>query len=158
LLIERSKAGVREIGGLLSRFEKEAEEVKKQVGEAVMSKKLSDLSVEDGQPKKCPICGKEARVRKKAVPRTFKTLSDSHTVTRNQHYCENRALSAKGLSGQHYRHRIEQLRRREEIVSHGNVFDDRDEPTTAPYRITVDDLPPEPVTAKTDSRQTLFER
>lgn len=88
-LIERSKAGVREVGGLLSRFENEAEEAKKLVGEGVMRKKLSELAEEGGQPKACPICKKSARVRKKAVPRTFKTLSGSHTVTRNQHYCAN---------------------------------------------------------------------
>ena len=77
------------MGGLLSRFENEAEEAKKIVGEGVMRKKLSELAEEDGKPKPCPICGKSARVKKKAVPRTFKTLSGSHTVTRNQHYCAN---------------------------------------------------------------------
>lgn len=34
------------------------------------------------------MCGERVRVRKKAVPRTFKTLSGTHTVFRNQHYCE----------------------------------------------------------------------
>ena len=81
------KAGVDEVG-LLSTYEREAEETKRQVGQAMMDKRLAELPPEDGEPQRCPVCGKEARVRKKAVPRTFKTLSGTHTVERNQHYCE----------------------------------------------------------------------
>jgi hypothetical protein len=84
--IEAVNAGVGAVG-LLSTFEFEAEETKRKVGQAVVDKRLEDLPPEDGRPKRCPICGKEARVRKKAVPRTFKTLSGTHTVCRDQHYC-----------------------------------------------------------------------
>src|SRR5262249_22456567 len=74
--------------GLMSEFEMEAEEAKRQVGQALVNKRLSDVAAEDGKPKRCPLCGKKVRVRKKAVPRTFKSLSGTHTYTRNQHYCE----------------------------------------------------------------------
>ncbi|MFN0062033.1 MAG: hypothetical protein ACKVPX_05910, partial [Myxococcaceae bacterium] len=58
------------------------------VGQSMVDKRLSELRPEDGAAQRCPICKKEARVRKKAVPRTFKSLSGTHTFLRNQHYCE----------------------------------------------------------------------
>lgn len=80
-------AGVEE-DGLLSQIENAAEDAKRVVGQAMVDKRLSDLEPEDGKPKRCPRCGALARVRKKAVRRTFKSLSGTHTIKRNQHHCE----------------------------------------------------------------------
>ncbi|MFN0063743.1 MAG: hypothetical protein ACKVPX_14650 [Myxococcaceae bacterium] len=76
-LVAAAKAGMAK-RGLVSRFEMEAEEAKRLVGQSVMDKRLADLPPEDTTPKRCPLCGKETRVRKKAVPRTFTSLSGTH--------------------------------------------------------------------------------
>ena len=73
---------------LLSSMELETEEEKRQLGQRRMDEKLAALSAEDETGKRCPWCGKKVRVRTKAVPRTFKSLSGTHTFARNYHYCE----------------------------------------------------------------------
>jgi hypothetical protein len=54
-----------------------------------MDKRLAALPPENGRPKACPRCGKNARVRTKDVPRTFTAMSGTHTIRRNYHYCED---------------------------------------------------------------------
>lgn len=74
---------------LLSQMELETEEEKRQLGQRRMDEKLVRLAKEGGKKSPCPKCGALTRVRTKAVPRTFKSLSGTHTFTRNYHYCEN---------------------------------------------------------------------
>lgn len=81
------KSGV-EAKGLLSQFELEADAERQRVGQQVMDEKLASLPEEDGKPKACPRCGKKAWVRRKNVPRTFRSLNGTHTIRRNIHYCE----------------------------------------------------------------------
>lgn len=73
---------------LLSQIELSAEEEKRQLGQRLVDEKLAALAPEDGEPKPCPRCGKLTRVRARGVPRTFKSLSGTHTFQRNTHYCE----------------------------------------------------------------------
>jgi hypothetical protein len=83
-----AEAGIRE-RSLLSQMELETEEKKRQLGQREMDVKLASLPPENDRPKACPKCGKRARVRAKSVARTFKSLSGTHTVYRNYHYCED---------------------------------------------------------------------
>jgi hypothetical protein len=74
--------------GVLSQMEREVEKAKQRLGEELLAKKLAELGPEDDLPKPCPMCGKDARVRRKSVKRTFVSLSGEHTLSRNFHYCE----------------------------------------------------------------------
>jgi hypothetical protein len=79
--------GVRERGAL-SRMEMDTEEAKRRFGQEEMDRKLAALPPEDNRPKACPKCRKNARVRAKAVERSFTSLGGTHTLRRNFHYCE----------------------------------------------------------------------
>lgn len=72
----------------MSEMELGIEEEKRALGQRLMDEKLTRLPSEDGRPKSCPRCGKRVPVRAKAVPRTFKSLSGTHTFSRNYHYCQ----------------------------------------------------------------------
>ena len=81
------KAGVEE-RCLLSRMELEVEESKRRLGQKEMDKRLAELPPENGRPKACPRCGRNARVRAKDLERTFSAMSGTHTIRRNYHYCD----------------------------------------------------------------------
>ncbi|HZH03419.1 MAG TPA: hypothetical protein VEY30_06515 [Myxococcaceae bacterium] len=89
-LAELAQRAARELEerGALSRMELELEEAKARMGEEEMAKRLAALPPETGRPKSCPLCGKNARVRSKDVPRRFTSLSGTHTIVRHYHYCE----------------------------------------------------------------------
>jgi hypothetical protein len=72
----------------LARMEEEIEAEKRRIGQREMDARLASLPPEAGKPQSCPKCGKRAPVRAKAVSRTFKSLSGTHTFSRNYHYCE----------------------------------------------------------------------
>lgn len=74
---------------LMSTIELDAEEAKRQLGQRLVDEKLAALEEEDGKQKPCPKCTRRTRVRRKNVPRTFKSLSGTHTFTRNYHFCEH---------------------------------------------------------------------
>jgi hypothetical protein len=69
--------------GLLSEMELSTEAAKQELGQRLMDEKLKAQPPEDGRPKACPRCGAKVKVRAKDVPRTFKSLSGSHTYWRN---------------------------------------------------------------------------
>src|SRR5579859_4125942 len=83
-LIER---GVKQ-RSLLSTMELDTEDAKRQMGQRLMDEKLAALATENGRGRPCPKCGKTVPVRSKNVQRTFKSLSGTHTFSRNYHYCE----------------------------------------------------------------------
>lgn len=89
-LLALAKLAEQEIGkrSPMSEMELGIEEEAKRLKQRLMDEKLARLPVQDGRPKSCPRCGKRAPVRAKAVPRTFRSLSGSHTFSRNYHYCE----------------------------------------------------------------------
>jgi hypothetical protein len=72
----------------MTQWERKFEEEARQRGQQEMDQRLSELPAEDGRPKSCPRCGKRARVRARAVPRTFKSLWGKHTISRDYHFCE----------------------------------------------------------------------
>lgn len=72
----------------LSRMELDIEEDGRRIKQEQMDKKLASLPAENARPKSCPRCGRNARLRTANVPRTFKSLSGTHTISRNYHYCE----------------------------------------------------------------------
>lgn len=74
---------------LLSTMELSTEEAKRDFGQKMMDEKLRALVPEDGSGKPCPKCGMTVRVRRKDVPRTFKSLSGVHTFVRHHHFCDN---------------------------------------------------------------------
>jgi hypothetical protein len=86
-LVELAAKGVAEVSPL-SRMELDIEGEKRQLGQERMAEKLAALPPENGRPKSCPRCGKNARVRTHNVARTFKSMSGTHTIHRNYHYCE----------------------------------------------------------------------
>jgi len=73
---------------LLSQMELQNEEDARQLKQEQMDKRLASLPPEGTRPKSCPRCGKNARVRNQGVPRTFTSLSGTHTIRRNYHFCE----------------------------------------------------------------------
>jgi hypothetical protein len=73
---------------LLSQMELENEEDARKLKQGRMDKRLASLPPEGTRPKPCPRCGKNARVRAKEVERTFTSLSGTHTIRRNYHFCE----------------------------------------------------------------------
>ncbi|MFN0062415.1 MAG: hypothetical protein ACKVPX_07845 [Myxococcaceae bacterium] len=72
----------------LSQMELDVEESKRRLGQEEMDNKLAALPPEKRRPKPCPRCGQNARLRAANVPRTFQSLSGTHTLSRNYHYCE----------------------------------------------------------------------
>lgn len=72
----------------LSRMELKVEEAKRKLGQEQMDAELAALPPENDRPKACPRCGKSARIRRRGVERTFQSLSGTHTIRRNYHYCE----------------------------------------------------------------------
>jgi hypothetical protein len=86
-LAEAAAKGMAEVSPL-SRMELEVEESKRVLGQEQMDAKLASLPPENKRPKACPRCGQNARLRAANVPRTFKSLSGTHTISRNYHYCE----------------------------------------------------------------------
>jgi hypothetical protein len=86
-LAKRVEEGVSQ-KGLLSEMELSTEEAKQALGQRLMDEKLKALPPESGAALPCPRCGREAKVRAKNVPRTFRSLSGEHTYQRNYHYCE----------------------------------------------------------------------
>jgi hypothetical protein len=79
------------LGGKLdtiSDIEDALEDLKAQVGQEGVDKKLHDLPPEDGRAKKCPRCGRDVPVRIKNVHRQFESLSGTHTLVRHYHYCD----------------------------------------------------------------------
>lgn len=72
---------------LLSQMELQNEEDARQLKQERMDQKLASLPPE--KPKaSCPRCGASVRVRAKEVERTFTSMSGSHTIRRNYHFCE----------------------------------------------------------------------
>lgn len=53
-----------------------------------MNEKLAALPPETDDAKRCPRCGKDARVRRRNVERTFHSRFGEHTIRRHYHYCE----------------------------------------------------------------------
>lgn len=74
--------------GVMTSWERGFEEKARAEGQADMDKRLAELPAENGRPKSCPRCGKRARVRARAVPRTFQSMWGTHKITRDYHYCE----------------------------------------------------------------------
>lgn len=72
----------------LSQMERSIELMKQQVGQVEMDKRLAALPPQNDRAKPCPLCGKSARIRTRLVPRTFQSLSGTHTFARHYHYCE----------------------------------------------------------------------
>lgn len=64
------------------------EDLKVQVGQQTFDIRLENLRPETGAPMPCPRCGKLIRVRTKNVERKFESLSGTHTLVRNYHYCD----------------------------------------------------------------------
>jgi len=73
----------------LSDLEDALENLKAQVGQETFDERLRQLPPENDDPKTCPRCGRKIRVRTKNVPREFESLSGTHTVVRNYHYCDH---------------------------------------------------------------------
>jgi hypothetical protein len=73
----------------ISDMEDAMEELKAQLAQQGIDKKLRELAPEDGSPKKCPRCGRLVRVRTKNIKRVFEALSGKHTLVRNYHYCDH---------------------------------------------------------------------
>lgn len=73
---------------LMTSWERGLEEEARKRGQAEMERRLAELPMEDGRPKACPRCAKRARVRRRAVARTFQSLWGTHTIRRDYHYCE----------------------------------------------------------------------
>lgn len=76
----------------ISDIEDAMEDLKAQIGQEGIDKKLKELPPEDDRPKKCPRCGRAVPVRAKKVQRTFESLSGKHTLVRNYHYCDTCGL------------------------------------------------------------------
>jgi len=72
----------------LDDLEDAIEELKAEVGKSTWDTRLAQLPPEDGRPKKCPRCGRLVPVRNKRVRRRFESLSGTHTLVRNYHYCD----------------------------------------------------------------------
>jgi hypothetical protein len=87
-LAEAAEKGVAGWGGELSKIELEIESEKAAMGARLMTNRLGRLPPETGGPKACPWCGRKVRVRRRDVPRTFRTMSGEHTYSRNYHHCE----------------------------------------------------------------------
>ena len=75
-------------GGTMSEMETAMERLKALVGQAGLERLLEELPPEDDSPKPCPRCGKNVRVRNALVKRTIESLSGSHAIERNYHYCD----------------------------------------------------------------------
>lgn len=75
--------------GNISDLEDALEELKAQVGQQTFDERLLRLPPENDRPKTCPNCGRKVRVRNKNVPREFESLSGTHTLVRNYHYCDH---------------------------------------------------------------------
>jgi hypothetical protein len=73
---------------VMTSWERGLEEDARKHGQAEMDRRLAELLPENGRPKACPRCGKNARVRARAVARDFKSMWGTHTVTRDYYYCE----------------------------------------------------------------------
>lgn len=86
-LVKLVEEGIKD-QGLLSKIELETEEEKQKLGQRLIDEKLQALPPEYGGPHPCPKCKSPAPVRSREVPRTFKSLSGTHTYKRNYHYCE----------------------------------------------------------------------
>lgn len=83
------------LGGKLetiSDIEDAVEALKAKIGQESVDRTLRELPPEDSRPKKCPRCGRLVRVRVKNKPRTFESVSGTHTLVRNYHYCDHCAL------------------------------------------------------------------
>lgn len=87
-LAELARAGVAE-KPLLSRMELRIEDVKRKLGQEQMDRELAALPPENDKPKACPKCGERVRVRARSMPRTFQSLSGTHTIRRHYHYCDD---------------------------------------------------------------------
>jgi hypothetical protein len=80
------------LGGKLdniSAIEDALEELKAQVGQQTLDERLRLLPPEGCKAKRCPRCGRLVRVRTKGVARQFESLSGTHTLIRNYHYCDS---------------------------------------------------------------------
>lgn len=86
-LITRLLAATGGGGQTISDMEDALEELKAQVGQQGLDKKIRELPAEDGKPKPCPRCGRRVAVHTKGASRRFESLSGSHTLVRNYHYC-----------------------------------------------------------------------
>jgi hypothetical protein len=87
-IIRAATKGVKEMGKL-GRMEWDIEAQKQRFGQEQMAQQLAALPAESGVPQPCPRCCKQWRVRAKEVERTFTSLSGTHTLKRNMHYCED---------------------------------------------------------------------
>lgn len=66
-----------------------AEEDGRRTASAVVEEVLLTRAAnEDGRAKRCPRCGVRCRVRRKNCPRTIRTTTGEHRLTRNYHHCE----------------------------------------------------------------------
>jgi hypothetical protein len=73
----------------MTQWERDFEVEARKLGQAEMDRRLRELPAENGRPKSCPRCGKQARVRARAVERTFTSMWGTHTFRRDYHYCES---------------------------------------------------------------------
>ncbi|MFZ9889288.1 MAG: hypothetical protein ACO3JL_17475 [Myxococcota bacterium] len=66
-----------------------AEEDGRRTASAVVEEVLlARAANEDGRAKRCPRCGVRCRLRRKNCPRTIRTTTGEHRLTRNDHHCE----------------------------------------------------------------------
>ena len=87
-LAELARAGVAR-KPLLSRMELKVEDIKRELGQKEMDRELAALLPETDKPKECPLCGRRVRIRARLLPRSFQSLSGTHTIRRHYHYCED---------------------------------------------------------------------
>lgn len=91
-VIEKLVAALGENIANISDLEDVLEEVKAEVGQCTFDERLKQLAPEDDRPKKCPRCGRAVAVRVKNVQRQFESLSGTHVISRNYHYCDSCAF------------------------------------------------------------------
>jgi hypothetical protein len=73
----------------MSDIEDAIEELKAQIGQQSVDNKLHNHLPENNRPKKCPRCGRMVRVRIKNQSRTIESITGTHTIRRNYHYCDH---------------------------------------------------------------------
>jgi hypothetical protein len=71
----------------MSAMEAATEAVKKDLGNMTLAELLRTGAPEDNHPKPCPKCRKPVAVRARGRPREIRTLSGTHTLLRNYHWC-----------------------------------------------------------------------
>lgn len=88
-LIKQLVAALGDQLNTMSDIEEAVEELKVKIGQQSIDNKLYNLPTENNRPKKCPRCGQMVRVRIKNQPRIIESITGTHTIKRNYHYCDH---------------------------------------------------------------------